>query len=202
MTRLVVATGNAGKLREIRALLPDSGVEWVGLADVGPVDFPDEGDDYAANAIAKARAVVERTGQAAVADDSGIEVAALGGRPGPHSARYGGDGLDDAGRVALLLREIAASGSADRSARFVCHAALVLPGAEARGECVVGTCEGTILEQPRGRGGFGYDPVFLPTGEGAAMAELPPERKNVISHRARAFAALSQTASWASWLST
>ena len=90
----------------------------------------------------------------------------------------------------------------EKHARFVCHAALVLPGAEARSECVVGTCEGTILEQPRGRGGFGYDPVFLPTGERAAMAELPPERKNAISHRARAFAALAQTASWASWVST
>jgi len=197
--RLVVATGNAGKLREIRALLPKERVEWVGLAEFSPsvaVDFPDEGDDYRSNALAKARAVAEQLGEAAVADDSGLEVDALGGRPGPHSARYGGPGLDDSGRVARLLEELAGVEPAQRGARFVCHAALVFP--DGRSECVVGVCDGVILLEPTGGEGFGYDPVFQPRGEACAMAELSAARKNQISHRARAFERLAQTSSWGS----
>src|SRR5262249_11936266 len=133
---LVVATGNPGKLREIRELLADAGVSLRSLADFPALRMPEEGDDYAANAIAKARAVARATGLPALADDSGLEVDALAGRPGPRSARYGGPDLDDAGRVALLLQELA--GARVRSARFVCVAALSAPDGAieiARGEC-------------------------------------------------------------------
>ncbi len=184
--RLVVATGNAGKLREIRALLAQLDLE------VQPLDpsvtLPEEGDDYAANALAKARASAEQLGLPALADDSGLEVDALGGAPGARSARYGGPGLDDRGRVAHLLEALAGTPRRERTARFVCHAALVEPGGAAH--AAVGTCAGRILEAPRGAGGFGYDPVFWVESHGAAMAELPDSEKNRISHRARALAGL------------
>jgi XTP/dITP diphosphohydrolase len=200
VTLLVVATGNAGKLREIRELLEGTSVTPVGLLGRDDVRLPEEGDDYRANAIAKARACAAQLGEPAVGDDSGLEVEALAGRPGPHSARYGGPGLDDRGRVRRLLEELAGVEPARRGARFVCHAALAFPDGTV--ECVEGVCEGEILERPSGEGGFGYDPIFRPVGESHAMAELPPARKNQISHRARAFASLTQTDSWRSRLST
>ena len=185
---LVVATGNAGKLREIREILADLRITLRSLAEFPHIAMPDEGDDYTANAVAQARAVAVATGLAAIADDSGIEVDALAGGPGPRSARYGGPALDDAGRVALLLRELAGCAPDARGARFVCVAALAVPDGAvvtARGECA-----GEISVAPRGRGGFGYDPVFVPRGEHCAMAELPAARKNQISHRAVALRAL------------
>ncbi len=186
--RLVVATRNLGKLGEFRALLAGAQLEVVSLAEFSGVVLPEEAGEYEANARAKATAAARGTGLPALADDSGIELAALGGRPGPHSARYGGEGLDDAGRVARLLRELAASGVRDRSARFVCVAALAQPD----GSCEVarGECAGSILDAPRGDGGFGYDPVFQPDGYDVSMAELPDARKNELSHRGRALAAL------------
>ncbi len=186
--RLLVATGSPGKLAEFRALL---GAEFTleGLADHPGIALPPEGDDYAANAAAKARAAADASGLPALADDSGIEVAALDCAPGPRSARYGGAGLDDPGRSALLLRELASRGAdAPRAARFVCVAALAWPGGElatARGECA-----GRLLLAPRGASGFGYDPVFAPEGEERSFAELAPREKDRISHRARALAAL------------
>jgi XTP/dITP diphosphohydrolase len=187
--RLLVATGNRGKLREFEALL-GAGFALEGLAAHPEVQLPPEGLDYAANATAKARAAALASGLPALADDSGIEVEALGFAPGPLSARYGGDGLDDAGRAALLLRELAARGpDAPRGARFVCLVALALPSGESwleRGECV-----GRILAAPRGEHGFGYDPVFAPKGETRSMAELSAAEKNLRSHRARALAALA-----------
>jgi XTP/dITP diphosphohydrolase len=185
---LLLATANRGKLRELAALLAPLGVSLRSLADFPGVALPPEGDDYAENAAAKASAAARASGLAALADDSGLEVAALGAAPGPRSARYGGPGLDDAGRSTHLLEALARTGSSDRSARFVCVAALARPGAEvalARGEC-----RGRILAEPRGAAGFGYDPVFQPDGYAASLAELPPELKNRISHRARAVAAL------------
>ncbi|MDJ0850879.1 MAG: non-canonical purine NTP pyrophosphatase [Myxococcota bacterium] len=188
---LVVATSNAGKLREIRAILGDLPLELVGLAAVPEVRLPEEGGDYAANAEGKARAVAEQAGRAAVGDDSGIEVAGLDGGPGPYSARYGGPGLDDAGRVAHLLTELRGVRHEGRRARFVCVAALATPD----GRCVVrrGECAGWIREEPVGAGGFGYDPVFevdaIEAG-GRTMAELGEALKNRLSHRARAFRAL------------
>jgi XTP/dITP diphosphohydrolase len=190
-TSLVVATGNPGKVVEIRAILGSLRLpaeEAIVLRALGPdeaVAFPEEGLDYAANAIAKARAVAEQLGMPAVADDSGIEVDALQGAPGPLSARYGGEELDDAGRVAKLLSALAGVAPANRGARFVCVSALATPEGEvstARGEC-----SGRILDAPRGEGGFGYDPVFAPEGRDESMAQLPEEEKNRISHRGRAF---------------
>jgi XTP/dITP diphosphohydrolase len=185
---LLLATGNRGKVRELVELLSPLALELRSLADFPDVALPPEGDDYAENAAAKAVAAAQATGLAALGDDSGIEVAALGAAPGPRSARYGGPGLDDAGRSAHLLAALARTGAGDRSARFVCFAALALPGAAVT--LASGECCGRILAEPRGVAGFGYDPVFQPDGYDVSMAELPPELKNRISHRGRALAAL------------
>lgn len=188
-TPWVVATSSPGKLREIRALF--SGLaELRPLAELPPVELPEEGDDYATNARTKALTVAVATGLPTLADDSGLEVDALGGAPGPRSARYGGPGLDDAGRVARLLAELSEVPRQRRGARFVCVAAWADP----HGVTLVaeGRCEGVILAAPRGDGGFGYDPVFQPLGEACSMAELTAERKNQLSHRARAFRALAE----------
>jgi XTP/dITP diphosphohydrolase len=189
---LVLATGNAGKLVELRALLAELPLRVADLGDFPAVAFPEEGDDYAANAAAKARAAAQALGHPALADDSGIEVDGLGGAPGARSARYGGPALDDAGRTALLLRELAARPGADRRARFVCVAALALPGGALR--TAFGSCQGRIAEAPRGRAGFGYDPVFVPDEQAAparfTLAELGPEAKARISHRGGALRAL------------
>ena len=198
--QLVVATLNPGKLDEIRALLAREPVGLVSLEGLPDVAFPEEGEDYRQNAIAKARAAAEQLSQPAVADDSGLEVDALGGRPGPRSARYGGPDLDDRGRAARLLEELRGVSAELRTARFVCHVALAFPDGAI--ECAEGVCEGVIRSESSGRAGFGYDPIFQANGETATMAELPTERKNAISHRALAFAALAQTSSWASRLVT
>lgn len=182
--RWVVATGNPGKRLEFEQILSGSGIEVESLVGYPDAHFPDEGADYRENAIQKARAIANQIGEIAVADDSGIEVAALDGRPGPLSARYGGDDLDDKGRVTKLLAELQAMTGEDRSARFVCYAALSTPA----GDTVVayGECTGTILAAPQGEGGFGYDPVFQPDGYDRSMAEIETAVKNKISHRARA----------------
>jgi XTP/dITP diphosphohydrolase len=186
--RVVLASGNAGKLREVRALLAALPVALVCLAEVGDVALPDEGDDYAANAAAKALAAARASGLLALGDDSGLEVDALGGAPGPRSARFGGPGLDDAGRTRALLAALADVPPARRGARFVCVAALAAPDGlitTTRGECA-----GWIAEAPRGAAGFGYDPVFELTPGGSTLAELPVEEKERISHRGHAFRAL------------
>jgi XTP/dITP diphosphohydrolase len=186
---VVLATSNPGKLLEVRGLLGDLPILLRSAEAFPDVLLPEEGDDYRANAVAKARTAARDTGRLALADDSGLEVEALGGGPGPRSARYGGPGLDDRGRIAVLLEALANVPAERRRARFVCVAALATPEGEvvtARGECA-----GRILDAPRGRGGFGYDPVFEPEGRGRSMAELPPGVKNRISHRARAFRALA-----------
>jgi XTP/dITP diphosphohydrolase len=185
---LLLATGNRGKLRELSELLAPLALELRSLADFPDVALPPEGDDYAENAAAKAVTAARATGLAAFGGDSGIEVAALGARPGPHSARYGGPGLDDAGRSAHLLAELARTGSADRSARFVCVAALARPGAAPT--LVRGECRGRILAAPRGAGGFGYDPVFVADGTQVSFAELPEAEKSRLSHRGIALRAL------------
>ncbi len=185
---VVVATGNPGKLVEIREILGEGAFTLCSLDRFPEIRMPEEGDDYTENAALKARFVAKATGRPAVGDDSGIEVDALGGRPGPHSARYGGEGLDDAGRVAKLLGELRDVAPAARGARFVCVAALATPDGEV--EVARGECPGVILSAPRGASGFGYDPVFQPEGFDVSMAELSAETKNRISHRGRAFVAL------------
>lgn len=182
---VVVATSNPGKLREIREILGDLPVALRSLAEFPDVEMPEEGDVYEANAVAKAREVARATGRLALADDSGLEVAGLGGGPGARSARYGGEGLDDRGRVARLLRALEDMPSEARRARFVCVAALASPADEvvtARGECA-----GSILLEPRGEGGFGYDPVFLDPDKQKTGAEMSRDEKNAISHRGKAF---------------
>jgi XTP/dITP diphosphohydrolase len=187
--RIAVATANAGKLREIRSILAELPVELLPLSSLPPVRFPEEGDDYARNAREKAGAAARQLGMWAVADDSGLEVEALGGAPGPHSARYGGAGLDDAGRVRLLLAQLEGRPEAERRARFVCAAACATP--EGGSWLTWGECRGWIVASPRGSGGFGYDPVFRPEGGVRTLAELPPAAKDELSHRARAFRALA-----------
>jgi len=189
---VALATGNAGKVRELRELLEPLDLRAAGLDELGPVAFPAEGDDYEANARGKALAAARALGLPALADDSGLEVEGLGGAPGVRSARYGGPALDDAGRCALLLRELAARPGASRRARFVCVAALALPNGELH--AARGVCLGTIEPAPRGASGFGYDPVFRVDEpgfrDGRTLAELAPGEKAQLSHRARALAAL------------
>jgi XTP/dITP diphosphohydrolase len=181
---LVVATTNRGKLREIETLLAGLPVRVAAASEISSIVYPDEGDDYEANAIAKARTVASALGEFAVADDSGLEVEALDGRPGARSARYGGPGLDDAGRVARLLAEVEGRPGASRRARFVCWAAFAEPsGATAS---AVGICAGRLLTAPRGEGGFGYDPVFAPDGSDRSLAEFTAAEKDAISHRGAA----------------
>jgi len=184
--QLVAATANPHKLTEIAAIL-GSAVELLPRPDdLGEV--VEDGDTLEANARLKAVAVCGHTGQAAVADDTGLEVAALGGAPGVKSARYAGERADDADNRARLLNEL--EGMADRSARFRTVAVVAFPsGGEVLAE---GTTTGTIAVAPRGDGGFGYDPVFVPDGgDGRTFAEMSPDEKNAVSHRGRAFRALA-----------
>jgi XTP/dITP diphosphohydrolase len=185
---LVLATGNPGKVRELRDLLAGIPFEIRTLADFPPFEMPEEtGDTYVANALIKARATAAHTGVLALGDDSGIEVAALDGAPGVRSARFGGPGLDDRGRVAHLLRVIERVPDDARAARFVCVIALVGPdGCET---LVEGVCEGRIIREPRGAGGFGYDPVFFYPPLGGTFGELSDDQKATVSHRGRAAAA-------------
>lgn len=204
--RLLVATHNQGKKREYEELLAGAGVELVSLADVGIEQaIPEEGDTYAENALAKAQGYAALSGMVTLADDSGIEVDALGGGPGVRTARYAGEeaaadaaadaagstlSLSDAERNALLLRAIEGVPEAERTARFRCVIALAWP--DGRTALAEGTVEGRIAREPRGRHGFGYDPIFFVPEYGRTMAELPEEVKNRISHRARAAAAAAK----------
>ncbi len=192
MRRLLIATRNAHKLDEIRGLLP--GVEIVGTEGWPGVPDPEEtGATFEANAAIKAEAWRDATGLPTLADDSGLEVEALGGAPGVRSARYAGAHGDTAANNAKLLRELAGVPAAGRGARFVCALALAVPGEATR--TLRGECRGRIVEAARGAGGFGYDPLFVPEGEAKTFGELPAETKARLSHRARAFA--KARAEWA-----
>lgn len=180
MPQLLLCTGNAGKLAELRALLP--GMELLSLPEVGlPTDLPETGDTFAANALQKARFAHERTGLPCIADDSGLEVEALGGAPGVDTAYYAGPQKDDKANVAKLLHAL--QGAEDRRARFRTVIALVEAGGEHLFE---GEVRGTITQEERGTNGFGYDPVFLPEMSDLTFAELDAVRKNAISHRGHA----------------
>lgn len=187
--RLVVATRNEHKLRELEEIF--TGVELVALP--AEVELPPEtAETFAGNALIKVRAAREATGEAAIADDSGISAAALGGRPGVRSARYAGEQASDEENLELLLREL--DGAADRSVAYVCVIAYATPDGEEL--TVEGRCEGVLARRPRGSGGFGYDPAFVPADTGPeddrTMAELPPVEKHAISHRGRAARALAE----------
>ncbi|MGZ5346290.1 MAG: RdgB/HAM1 family non-canonical purine NTP pyrophosphatase [Solirubrobacterales bacterium] len=183
MAPLILATRNEHKLRELREALP--GIEIEPLPE-GVVLPPEAGETFAENALGKARAAHEATGRPAIADDSGIEAAALGGRPGVRSARFAGEGASDEENLEKLIAEL--RGADDLGLAYVCAIGLV---AEDRSESLFeGRCTGTLAPEPRGTGGFGYDPAFVPddTGPGdpRTMAELEPAEKHAISHRGRA----------------
>lgn len=178
--KYLLCTGNPGKIDELHAMLP--GIELLSLKDAGlPADLPETGDSFAANALQKARFARARTGLPCIADDSGLEVNALGGAPGVFSARYAGAAKDDHANMAKLLKEL--EGATDRSARFRTVIALV----DDRGEHLFeGEVRGSITSAPRGTNGFGYDPVFLPEMSDLTFAELDAKLKNAISHRGHA----------------
>ena len=193
---VVVATANRGKIRELKSLLAALPLQLVSMGDVSsrPIEIVEDADTFEGNAMKKARIVADATALPTLADDSGLEVDALDGRPGVRSARYAGERATDAENNRKLLRELEAVAPKGqrRTARFRCAVVFIDPS-EPESPCVAqGTCEGAIATAPRGAGGFGYDPIFLidETGDGRTMAELPESQKNVISHRAHAVAAL------------
>lgn len=185
---MVLATRNPAKVREISAVYAHLPVRLRTLAEWPDLpDLAEEGASYAENATAKARAVAQATGLPSLADDSGIEVDALGGAPGIRSRRLLGEGAGDADRNAHLLRLLAHVPDPARTARY--RAAVAVASPDGRVRVFEGSCEGRIARAPRGSGGFGYDPIFIPLGEQRTMAELSLEEKNRISHRARALRA-------------
>jgi XTP/dITP diphosphohydrolase len=192
--RLAIASRNAHKLRELGRICADWPVEWVTVENHDPTDFPDveeTGDTYLDNALLKATQVAGALGIAAIADDSGIEVDALGGAPGPRSARYAGEQVGDEQNLDALLRAVRGVPSGGRTARYRCIAAIAWP--DGRTLHADGTCEGGLVSKRRGVRGFGYDPVFVPAGWDETMAELTDEQKDRISHRGRAFRALRES---------
>lgn len=194
--RVIVATGNQGKLGEIRSTLVFPGWEFVTAADLGMagLDVVEDGDTFADNALLKARAYHEAFGLPALADDSGLVVDALGGAPGVRSSRYAGEEASDADNNAKLLAALSNVVSHDRTARFRCAVAYV--DAEGAATMAAGACEGRMLTAPRGSGGFGYDPLFAPdAAPGRSMAELDVADKNAISHRGAALRALREALS-------
>jgi len=191
-TRVVVATGNPGKLAELEDLLDGLGLDLVAQGALGIGDADETGTSYVENALIKARHAARASGLPALADDSGLAVAALGGAPGLHTARYAGPGASAADNIGKLLAAL--DGVPDRQRGACFHACLVLVRAADDPLPIIaqGRWNGRILQAPRGRGGFGYDPVFLDEESGLAAAELDERTKNRISHRGRAVAALRE----------
>jgi XTP/dITP diphosphohydrolase len=190
--QFAIASRNPGKIREIRQICAAWPVEWI-TADVDSRPWPvveETGHTYLDNALLKARAVAGALGVPVVADDSGIEVDALGGGPGPRSARYAGEGATDEANLKELIRAIAGVPAGGRTARYRCVAVAAWP--DGRRLDAEATCEGTLLAKPRGDGGFGYDPIFVPAGWDDTMAQISAEEKDRISHRGRAFRALGE----------
>ncbi len=188
-TELLIATRNPGKVREVESLLEEYPLKLRSLAEFSATrEVEETGATFAENAAIKAQAYAVQTGCWTLADDSGLEVDALDGAPGVYSARYGGAGASDAARVERLLEALSRTGDTGRRARFLC----VIAFADAAGKLVdlfSGSCEGSIAHAPRGSGGFGYDPVFVPDGYEQSFGELPSEIKQTISHRGRALKA-------------
>jgi XTP/dITP diphosphohydrolase len=183
--KIVIATSNQHKLRELKELLKNFDVQLLSLRD-----FPDcpavveDGKSFAENALKKGHTICAHTGLLTIADDSGLEVDCLGGQPGIFSARYAGEGTDDRKNYEKLLQEMKGIASENRGARFRCVLSIAAPSGQQR--VVEGEYRGLIIEEPRGKNGFGYDPVFLDTASGLTFAEMRPDQKNQISHRARA----------------
>ena len=185
VSKLLVATHNAGKLRELAELLSDAPFELVSLSDAAiDEQAPETGSTFEENATMKAATYAGLSGMLTLADDSGLEVRALGGDPGPRSSRYAGEGASDTQRIALLLQKLDNIPEEDWEARFRCVIALARPGRVP--DLYQGECRGRIVRTPRGGNGFGYDPVFLLPDLGKTMAELGAEQKNRVSHRGAA----------------
>ena len=189
--RLIVASHNAGKAREIAALLGPLGIEAVGAAALGLAEPEETGDTFGANAALKARAAAAASGEPALADDSGLVVPALDGAPGIYSARWAGPGKDFRVAMARIETELAARGRepVGTAAYFVCALSLGWPDGHC--ETVEGRADGTLAFPPRGRHGFGYDPIFVPEGHARTFGEMLPEEKQPLTHRARAFEQLA-----------
>ena len=188
--QVVAATRNPGKLQEILAICADWPVTWLTFEQIPWPEVDESGTAYLDNALLKARAVAEATGHAALADDSGLEVDALGGAPGPRSARYAGADATDQDNLRALLRAVAGVPRAGRTARYRAVALIAWP--DGRHLSAEGDCEGLLRTRPSGSEGFGYDPIFEPMGWDRTMAELEPDEKNRISHRGRALRALRE----------
>lgn len=191
--RLLIATHNPGKLREYSDLLTDFETDVISLHDIGlsHLAVDETSDSFHANALLKATTYARASGCITIADDSGLEVDALGGAPGIYSARYGGEGLDDAGRRAYLLAQMADVPDEARTARFICVIALYHPLTGAHATCT-GVCEGRILRaESDGSGGFGYDKLFVPNGFSQSFAQMSAEQKHRVSHRGQAMRGVS-----------
>jgi XTP/dITP diphosphohydrolase len=182
--RVLLATTNKGKILELKQILGEQAIEVVGLDDSATTEWIETGSTFAENALLKARYYHEQSGLPTIADDSGLEVEALGGAPGIASARYGGAGATDAERTARLLAAMKDAPSENRAARFVCAAAIVWKGGE---QVFTEEARGAVLTEPRGQNGFGYDPVFYYEPLAKTFAELTPAEKSLVSHRGRAF---------------
>ena len=189
--RLIVATQNEGKLRELRSLLNGLPVEIVSAAEAGLPDVEETGRTFEANALLKARAARDATGALSLGEDSGIEVDALGGEPGVFSHRFAGPDATDEDRNRVLIERLEGVPDERRTCRYRSVVALALP--DGREFTCEGRCEGRIGYEHRGANGFGFDPIFVLPDRGCTMAELPPDEKNRISHRGRAFEALRET---------
>jgi len=191
MKELLVATGNRGKFREIEGLLRDEVAKLYSSEDFpGMPQVEEDGTTFAENAVKKARSAASATGKPVIADDSGLEVDALGGQPGVYSARFAGKDADDSENNSRLLGELGSLPDEQRTAAFRCVIALCFPDGRCR--AFSGALHGVILKEPRGSEGFGYDPLFLVPGYGRTLAELPLEVKNAISHRGQALAKLKE----------
>jgi XTP/dITP diphosphohydrolase len=189
---ILIGTGNRGKVAEIKRVLKDLPLKFQVVTDFPGIRPPvEDGGSYEENAVIKAQSYARQTGLWTMSDDSGLEVTSLNGMPGLRSARFGGDGLSDAGRTSLLLSELSAVSGDERSARFICAVAIAKPTGEVI-NVAHGTCHGDIAKAPSGHEGFGYDPVFIPTGYKITFAEMPLLLKDTISHRGKALAAAGE----------
>jgi XTP/dITP diphosphohydrolase len=197
--RVVIATGNPGKLREMLAILGSHGLELVPQSALGIEPPVEDGDSFAANALIKARHAAAASGLPAIADDSGLEVDALDGRPGIHTARYAGPVIDDTANIDKLLAELAGVPAGHRGARYRCGMVFLRDAGDPAPLVAEGAWEGSIGFARRGSGGFGYDPVFIVAGGTMTAAEMPDAEKNRVSHRGKALATLAQRMRQAGW---
>jgi XTP/dITP diphosphohydrolase len=199
MRRVVLATGNAGKLAEMRAILAGHELEVIPQGDFGITPPVEDGATFIANALIKARHAAAKAGLPAIADDSGLEVDALGGRPGLHSARYAGPAAAARDNNELLLAELAEIPGERRTARYRCAMVFVRHAADPLPVIAEAAWEGHIGREPRGSGGFGFDPLFIVNGDSRTAAELPAREKNLVSHRGKALSALAARMREAGW---